>query len=591
MKNRTAIDNLIIIIGVTAFVILCLTSYTWPYDRDQGIIGWVADEILRGGLPYRDAWDVKGPLPYYVYAIGQYLAGHQEWGIRLINSVIVAYGMVAMWWLCFHFTKNFIVSWTACLILGAWYFISPYLNSQPDGWMGMLLIVMFNSLIMDQGELKRKTAIVCGLCLVFIGLIKPPYAIFVLIPFVYTVLYGWKKRVDAARFVAIIAALGVSSVVAIMLYFYQNGALKDLFDVVFMHNWVSHKNYFDHVSKDFFYLMLVSNFSQKPIILPFLLLVAGLLLMWQDKNPHRYLILCWLICATIVIVVQQKYFLYHFYIVFPLVILMAAYAMHKVAIIAHEAWMKVLCIICLLLSYESTLSEYAPPAYKLKKGEISKEAYFSSFQLVTFDSSNVFGTKVAEYIRLNNEDDKPIYLLGFDPIMHIWADTQSASRYGFLMPFVSARDVLFKRYSQELVQDLRDNKPEFIVVPLNDSSSVQPIPSIFYTKKITGFKPLLNEHYYVDKVTPFHLVYRYHDRDICYFEFEYDVAGGYIVNYWLQYFETKILYEKVRTAMNVVDRFSEQEEGQELLENVSLLEFIERQSISFPLKTGIFSFF
>jgi hypothetical protein len=48
-------------------------SFTYPFGWDQGLFAWVGDAIVRGGLPYRDAWDFKGPLLYYVYALAQWL--------------------------------------------------------------------------------------------------------------------------------------------------------------------------------------------------------------------------------------------------------------------------------------------------------------------------------------------------------------------------------------------------------------------------------------------------------------------------------------------------------------------------------------
>ena len=44
-------------------------SLWWPYGWDAGIFTWVADTIRHGGLPYRDAWDAKGPFSFYVFAL------------------------------------------------------------------------------------------------------------------------------------------------------------------------------------------------------------------------------------------------------------------------------------------------------------------------------------------------------------------------------------------------------------------------------------------------------------------------------------------------------------------------------------------
>src|SRR5262245_21558461 len=37
-------------------------SLQLPLGRDQGIFAWVAEVVLGGGLPYADAWEIKGPV-------------------------------------------------------------------------------------------------------------------------------------------------------------------------------------------------------------------------------------------------------------------------------------------------------------------------------------------------------------------------------------------------------------------------------------------------------------------------------------------------------------------------------------------------
>ena len=43
-------------------------------------------------MPYRDAWDVKGPVAYLLYAIPGGLFGRNQWGLRLFDLVMLAFG-------------------------------------------------------------------------------------------------------------------------------------------------------------------------------------------------------------------------------------------------------------------------------------------------------------------------------------------------------------------------------------------------------------------------------------------------------------------------------------------------------------------
>src|SRR5258708_38768094 len=48
--------------------------------RDQGVYLYIGRGILHGGIPYRDFWDHKGPLIYYINALGLLLAGKAHLG-------------------------------------------------------------------------------------------------------------------------------------------------------------------------------------------------------------------------------------------------------------------------------------------------------------------------------------------------------------------------------------------------------------------------------------------------------------------------------------------------------------------------------
>jgi hypothetical protein len=53
--------------GIVALgVAWAVASLTWPFGMDQGVLAWVGDVVVRGGMPYRDAFDVKGPFPHYL---------------------------------------------------------------------------------------------------------------------------------------------------------------------------------------------------------------------------------------------------------------------------------------------------------------------------------------------------------------------------------------------------------------------------------------------------------------------------------------------------------------------------------------------
>jgi hypothetical protein len=69
---------------LTAFLLAQLLAY--GYGRDQGIYAVVADAILHGGAPYRDAWDFKPPGIHLVFAAARAALGSDPLAIRVVEA-------------------------------------------------------------------------------------------------------------------------------------------------------------------------------------------------------------------------------------------------------------------------------------------------------------------------------------------------------------------------------------------------------------------------------------------------------------------------------------------------------------------------
>ncbi|HYP91397.1 MAG TPA: hypothetical protein VEQ59_24690, partial [Polyangiaceae bacterium] len=75
-----------LVVGGSALSILL-----YSFGRDQGIYAIVADTILKGGMPYRDAWDFKPPGIFLTYALAQGVFGKSMLSIRVLEVI----GLVA----------------------------------------------------------------------------------------------------------------------------------------------------------------------------------------------------------------------------------------------------------------------------------------------------------------------------------------------------------------------------------------------------------------------------------------------------------------------------------------------------------------
>ena len=84
-KKSFIVVSTILALGVAAFLVIWL-NLSWRPDisqlpPDSGFYAYFGKAILHGQLPYRDLWDNKPPLGYYLNALALLVFGQTPWGI------------------------------------------------------------------------------------------------------------------------------------------------------------------------------------------------------------------------------------------------------------------------------------------------------------------------------------------------------------------------------------------------------------------------------------------------------------------------------------------------------------------------------
>lgn len=111
-----------LVVAASALLLL-----TYSYGRDQAGFAVIGRTILSGGMPYRDAWDLKPPGTPLVYALALALFGKGQLGIRLLESA----GLLAMVAAMTRVTRSFWGDSRIGLVAGA---LALLLHVQLDFW-------------------------------------------------------------------------------------------------------------------------------------------------------------------------------------------------------------------------------------------------------------------------------------------------------------------------------------------------------------------------------------------------------------------------------------------------------------------------
>jgi 4-amino-4-deoxy-L-arabinose transferase-like glycosyltransferase len=119
-KNKPIVVTLTILaVGITAFLVLWL-NLSWRPDisqlpPDSGFYAYYGKAILHGQIPYREIWDNKPPLGYYLNALALLVFGQTPWGVWW-SSVIWMLGCLVLFFLVVKKLFGGITAWVASIL-------------------------------------------------------------------------------------------------------------------------------------------------------------------------------------------------------------------------------------------------------------------------------------------------------------------------------------------------------------------------------------------------------------------------------------------------------------------------------------------
>ena len=148
-------------LGLILFTLLLIMIPISPFHkplpgRDSSVYIYIGQHMLDGKLPYRDLWDHKGPLLYFLNAFGLLLGNGSRWGLWwleigiLFSSAIFGYAVMRkvfsplagffgsmMWLLGFAEVSNWgnmVEEYSLVFQFGALFFLWRSLHNPKNNW-------------------------------------------------------------------------------------------------------------------------------------------------------------------------------------------------------------------------------------------------------------------------------------------------------------------------------------------------------------------------------------------------------------------------------------------------------------------------
>lgn len=483
-RRQSAWQIALLAVCVGSIAFSCLQILLFAYGRDQGIYAVVADTMLHGGMPYRDAWDFKPPGIFFIYAGTQLLLGKGEWAIR---SVEVA-SLVSMVFAFTVLARRFFDDGRIGLVGGA---LGVLVHAQLEFWhtaqpesFGAILIawaLVFATRDASEARDRRIAWAVAGMLYGFAGLLKPPLAGCALVSaFFASRAIATRDRRLSPRIepFVVMGIAGTLTVGLCALFFAWRGALGDLYDAIFVFapgytklGWQA-----SDPTGALYYAAekWLANYSALNAVG---ILAALLLPPLASREREGILHVLGVVGMQLVgVAMQGKFFPYHFGGCLPLGGLLAGLGAWKLWRLAcrRPTWgVPAFAIATLLLVDARSATRDTRTGFldrsKTRIGWLmtsADKALLDAELYSVADVSNDENHRVANLLRGRLKPDERVFVWGFEPHIYALSERRAASRYIYNVP----QRVAWSRHEARatLMHELRNSRPSAFVVERGD---------------------------------------------------------------------------------------------------------------------------
>ncbi|WNG40611.1 glycosyltransferase family 39 protein [Archangium violaceum] len=500
---------------VLAFVALAYVPLylSMPLARDQGLFAWVAMVVRDGGLPYRDAWEVKGPLVYLVYALPVSLFGSVSWGVRLVDLLFVMGGMRLLYVALRPRVSTPLAILTA-LVLFTYYTYNFWDSAQADSWASLVLLGCLVLFFADGGRRRPWVALLAGVLLGLLALFKPLYGLFCVLPPVYALVSeprAWRANVT---FVAT-AALGVLATLGLfVLVFWLRGGLEALVDIQFHFNPSVYQGTHQRSFAASLHELRARLMEPHMLALHVLGLVGPA---WYARSARREVTLLYTayLVGFIALCIQNKFYPYHFFILLPALFVGMGLALQATGEVLKEKPQALRLLPRLgalgllgfgLFPLVLMMSMRAEDGLDYLNGELSAVEYNATFNGLDFYYEDI--AALAEHITESTAPEDTVLVYGFDAGINFLSNRHSPTRFGFQYPLVVGTQEYKARYRAEFLAALEAHPPKLIVVADRIDNNLYRGTSVTLLNDFPALKELLERDYKPEARTRHYLLFR-----------------------------------------------------------------------------------
>lgn len=450
-------------------------SLTYPFGRDQAIYAYAGKLLLEGKMNYLHVFDLKPPGIHFLFAFIQFVSGESMLSARIFDIVWQVFTAFVVLIIAFRITSEKILSLLSSFFYLYLYYRQDYWHTlQADGSLNLLFVLSVLLLLSSHYHHSFIKIFFAGM--LFAAALIFKYTIIIFIPLLIIVLLLNKKDLFSLRVKNVLffsAGLLLVGAAVILLY-YSTNALNAFWDIQFTQTPLYTKIAYEtetagYISSQLFKLFAYSVYS------PLIWLSFGAFVYTAIKGKMDFpklLILSWVISSLFSLIIQWKFYYYHFLVVIPALSVGAVYGLSVIKnafsskIIVYRTILILFLLGYSLFAFKPYVQNYETLFSFLSGKENMEEVYVKN----GFTSDSVFmigkTLKAVETVKNETSIDDGIYVWGFDPLIYYLSDRECVSRFIYNFPLLwKGENAAFRN---EFMAEIEKNNPKMIIVASND---------------------------------------------------------------------------------------------------------------------------
>lgn len=513
---------LLLIIAVVAG--LSLVSIHLPLGRDEGVAAYFGWQILNGKAVYRDLYHFNFPGIFWTYALALKLFGLRPEAVNLFDMLFRLFTLAGVFLAAGRLFGPRSAAWAAGIygIFSTVVYNSYWLSAQKETFaLGALAwCLFFVAQAVGRSRLGKGWLLLAGVFAFLAVLYKPtvglgPGLVFLLLLFFKEIPLRERVLGLAGFLVGAILVAGAAA-----LYLAATGSLVEMARQVFIFG----VNYGGQFYGGGFKALGLAFWKILVWAIDFgFLLGAGCLggiAAWQKRQPGFKLLFWFGLGLFLNILVQFKFFDYHFMVMMlPLSILAGAFFGDYLGDFYSgrsgkaKAGLLVLAALLLAANLKDGLGRY-PREILYDLGLVSRENFLSKYGRYGFgDLSVEASTKVARYLREQTSPSDKVLVFSLEPGLNFMSRRQAPTRFCYDLPLTCQYGgPRFKNYQEKLRKEflasLSQEPPVYIAVVEKDTSSIEPRDSFAQMLDFIAFRNFIEQNYYLETKIEHYYLYR-----------------------------------------------------------------------------------